>query len=138
MVRRLLFPLLLLASGLTASAQQTLNIHTTTQGTLRFAFATKPIVSFPKADVLCVTCESTVLEFPYAEVEQITFVDEPNRVETLTVREATTRVLVYDLTGKLVHEARPTHGAATIDLSTLPPGVYVVNDGRRTYKVLRR
>jgi hypothetical protein len=112
-----------------------LNIHTTSQGIVSFAFASKPVITFPTTDVLTVTSESMTVEFPYADVEKITLDDDPTGVEVLTVREQTDAVLIYDLSGKLVRQSKAKAGAATVNLSDLRPGIYVVKDGKRTYKV---
>ena len=131
---------LFLGSCLTAVAQQTLNIHTTTQGIVSFAFAEKPDLTFPAKEVLTVTTESMTVEFPFAEVEKITFEDaNEDGVETLTVRDGGGAVLIFDLSGKLVRQSTTgKYGSATVNLSTLQPGVYVIRDGKRTYKVTKR
>ena len=131
---------LFFGSCLTAAAQQTLNIHTTTQGVVSFAFAEKPDLTFPAKEVLMVTTESMTVEFPFAEVEKITFEDaNDDGVETLTVRDGGGAVLIYDLSGKLVRQSTTVkHDAATVNLSTLRPGVYLIRDGKRTYKVTKR
>ena len=132
---------LLLGISLTATAQQTLNIHTTTQGVVSIAFAEKPDLTFPAKEVLTVTTESMTVEFPFAEVEKITFEDgNEDGVETLSVRDGSGAIVhVYDLSGKLVRQGiAATHGSASVNLSTLRPGVYVVRDGKRTYKVTKR
>lgn len=139
-LRSALCAVLFLGSWLTAAAQQTLNIHTTTQGLVSFAFAEKPDLTFPTKEVLTVTTESMTVEFPFAEVEKITFEDgNEDGVETLSVRDGSGGVLVYDLSGKLVRQGTTaTHGSAAVNLSTLRPGVYVVRDGKRTYKITKR
>lgn len=138
MVRHFLLILCCIGGCLSAAAQQTLNIHTTTQGIVSFTFAEKPQVSFPSAEVLAVKAGSVTLEFPYSEVQKITFEDGVDAVEKLTVRDASDVVLVYDLTGKLMLRGKAVEGTSTIDLSTLHSGVYVIKDGKRTYKVTKR
>lgn len=123
---------------LAAEAQQTLNIHTTTNGVVSFAFASKPKVTFSESEVLKVTSETMTVEFPYAEVVKLDFSDVPTRVESLTVREHTDGVYIYDLTGKLLRHTPAKDGAATVNLSDLPPGIYVVKDGQRSYKVRKQ
>jgi len=135
MVRHFIILCCLLSCCLSATAQQTLNIHTTTQGVVSFSFASKPEVTFPSATLLSVKSETMTVEFPFTEVEKITFSDTADGVGTLTVRDGADRVCIYDLSGKLVHQAKAQQGRVTIDLSSLRPGVYVVKDGKRTYKV---
>ena len=138
MVRRLITLAGVLCCLLTTEAQQTLNIHTTTQGTVSFAFTSKPVVTFSESEVLKVTSESMTVEFPYAEVVKLDFSDQTTGVETLTVREHTDGIYVYDLTGKLLRHTPAKDGSATIDLSDLRPGIYVVKDGKRSYKVRKQ
>ncbi len=121
--------------GLSASAQQTLNIHTTSQGLIRFAFTQNPRVTFPEAEVMRVTGDSLTVEFPFSEVEKITLDDVPTGVTTLTVTEQTSGILIYDLSGRLVKQVPSNNGSASLPLSTLPHGTYVIKDGRRSYKV---
>ncbi len=117
-----------------AYAQQ-LNIHTTTQGIVSIAFAEQPKITFSADDVMTVTSSTLTLDFPYSEVEKITFDDNVTPVQTLTVREGNTQLLIYDLSGKLVRQATSHDGTASVNLSSLKPGVYVVKDGKRTYKI---
>ena len=132
---KLCYSVLLWLCTLTAGAQQTLNIFTKTQGVVSFAFADKPEITFPCADSLSVTSATLTVEFPYAEIEKITFTDGVDAVESFVVRDGVDRVLIYDLSGKLVSQSKASRGRARVDLSPLRPGVYVVKDGKRTYKV---
>lgn len=138
MVRRILIIAGLLCAPLLAAAQQTLNIHTTTQGTVSFAFATKPVVTFVAPETLKVVSATMTVEFPYADVEKLTFTDTATGVESLSVSEAIGGVSVYDLSGKLVLQVANADGTARLDLSSLRPGIYVVKDGRRSYKVRKQ
>lgn len=135
MVKRSLFIISCLLACLFVQAQQTLNIHTTTQGTVSFAFAEKPVVTFTTPAVLTVTSEKLTVEFPFNEVERLTFEDAPDAVPTLVERDGLSALRIFDLSGRLVHQAAATDGAASVDLSTMKTGVYVVKDGKRTYKV---
>ena len=122
-----------------ANAQSTLNIHTTTNGTVCFTFEEKPQMSFKTSEVLTISSTSVTVEFPYAEVEKITFNDDdPTAVPMLTVRDNTDEVRIYDLNGRLVHRSRSHQGAVTVDLNALSTGVYIVKDGKRTYKVKKQ
>ena len=138
MVRRLLSITCLLCCVLAAAAQQTLNIHTTTKGVVSFAFTSKPKVTFSESEVLKVTSETMTVEFPYAEVVKLDFSDQTTGVESLTVQEHTDGIFIYDLTGKLLRHTPAKEGATTVNLSDLPPGIYVVKDGLRSYKVRKQ
>lgn len=116
-------------------AQKTLNIHTTTQDTVSIAFAQKPVITLSSPAVLKVTSEQLIVEFPFSEVERLTFEDAPDAVPALMERDGIVSLRIYDLSGRLVHQAAAKEGAASLDLSTLKTGVYVIKDGKRTYKV---
>ena len=137
-IKCLLAGLLLLCSSTTTAAQQTLNIHTTTQGVVSFAFTEQPTMTFTTKDVLTVSTESMSVDFPFIEVEKVTFENATDGVETLTVRDGDGQLLIFDLSGKLVRQGRATEHGAIVNLSTLRPGVYIVKDGKRTYKVTKR
>ena len=127
-----------LTCSLTAFAQQTLNIHTTSQGIVSFAFEERPAVTFDEPEVMKVSSDRLTLEFPFSDVEKITFADDATGIASLTVRDGITSVSIYDLSGRIVSRHDAKDGAATLSLTALPPGVYVVKDGRRTYKIRRR
>ena len=137
MVRNLLTAVLL-CLGLSVRAQQQLNIYTTTQGVVVFTFADEPKLTFPSAETLSVAGASLTVEFPFSEIEKITMEDDVTRVEQLTVKDGRGDVAVCDLQGRLVLRLAARRDGTTVNLSTLPAGTYVVNDGRRTYKVLKR
>lgn len=120
--------------GLPAAAQQTLNLHTS-QGLISFAFTQNPQITFPEAEVMRVTGDSLTVEFPFSEVEKITLDDVPTAVPTLTVTEARSALQIYDLGGRLLKQVISQGGSATLPLSTLPKGTYVIKDGKRSYKV---
>lgn len=138
MTKSLIAGLLFLGSCTTAAAQQTLNIHTTTQGVVSIAFSEQPQMSFATKDVLTVTTTSMGIDFPFAEVEKITFEDATDGIEALTVNDGSGQLLIYDLSGKLVRQGTASESGATVNLSTLRSGVYVVKDGKRTYKITKR
>ena len=139
MVKRILSTICLLGCCYFAAAQQTLNLHTTTSGIVSFAFTEEPKVTFPSPEVIKVATKAVTVEFPFAEVEKVTFSDDAVSVESITIREKDClTVAIYDLSGKLVRKYAALGGAATVDLSALPKGTYVVKDGKRTYKVLKR
>lgn len=141
MVKTRFIPLMamLLGCALGAAAQQQLNIYTTSRGVVCFTFGENPRVSFPSAETLAVESDSLKLEFPFSEVEKLTFEDGVTAIATLRVSEAQAApICIYDTAGRLVRKTAPTRGTATADLSTLPAGTYVVADGKRTYKVMKR
>ncbi len=137
MVRHI-FTALLLCLCTLAKAQQQLNLYTTTQGVLTFSFAEEPKVTFPTGETLSVSSTSLTVEFPFSEIEKITLEDGVTPVEQLTVSENEGGVTIYDIAGRQVLQIAPRKGGTQVDLSTLPSGTYVVKDGHRAYKVMKR
>ena len=129
---------ILLCLGLSARAQQQLNIYTTTSGVVVFTFVQEPKVIFPTGETLAVTSDSLTVEFPFSEIEKITMEDGVTRVEQLIVRDGTGDVTIYDLQGRQVLRLAARREGTRVDLSVLPAGTYVVKDGRRSYKVMKR
>ena len=64
--------------------------------------------------------------------------DGVTRVEQLIVRDGTGDVTIYDLQGRQVLRLAARREGTRVDLSVLPAGTYVVKDGRRSYKVMKR
>ena len=137
MVRRLILSTLL-CLGLSARAQQQLNIYTTSSGVVVFTFAQEPKVTFPSGETLAVSSDSLTVEFPFSEIEKITMEDGVTRVDQLIVRDGTGDVTVHDMQGRLILRAGARREGTQVDLSALPAGTYVVTDGRRSYKVMKR
>ena len=97
MVKRIFLILCCIGCCLTAAAQQTLNIHTTTQGVVSIAFAAKPIITFPTTDVMTVTSETMTVEFPYTDVEKLTFEDAADAVESIAVNDDISAIFIYNI-----------------------------------------
>ncbi len=129
---------ILLCLGLSARAQQQLNIYTTTSGVVVFTFAQDPKVTFPTGETLAVTSDSLTVEFPFSEIEKITMEDGVTRVEQLLVKDGEGDVTIYDLQGRQVLRLAARREGTRVDLSVLPAGTYVVKDGHRSYKVMKR
>jgi hypothetical protein len=138
MVKRIIFVGCLLSCCLLAAAQESLNLYTTTKGIISFTFEQEPRVTFPTAETLLVTAGDVTVEFPFSEVEKITFEEGLTSVESITVREGDTQVSIYDLSGRMVRQYVAKEGSATVSLSSLPAGTYIIKDGKRAYKVMKR
>ena len=148
MVRNILFLLLFsLLPSLPIAAQQTLNLHTTTHGTVSFAFATNPDVTFPEPEVIAVTTDSVTVQYPFSEVEKITLIDATINVASVTIGQPRGPIVVSDLSGRIVYRTDPDakgqdngngKAALTLSISALPPGSYIVSDGIQTFKIIKR
>ena len=78
--------------------------------------------------------KTELLYFPAGKTGSYTI---PNTVVTIA-SEAKQTFRIYDLNGRLVHRSRSRQGAVTVDLNALSTGVYIVKDGKRTYKVKKQ
>lgn len=137
MVRKFILTICMLSGCLLATAQQSLNIHTTSKGVVTFTFDEKPVVTFSD-EILNVATDSVSVEFPFEDIEKITFEDGVTAIESIRINDGKGIVTIYDISGRLVSKYKPVEGSTTVDLTPLPSGVYVVNDGKRTYKVMKR
>ena len=119
-----------------------------------FVLADKPEVTFEGVD-LVVTCVNSTTTFALADVIRFTYLNATDAVEELTENATTVdfkdgmivinqlktgaNVAVYSIDGKLIRQltARET-GNYSLNLSELPPGVYIVKADRVTYKIAKR
>ena len=135
MVRRTLILVSCLLACIILHAQQTLNIHTTTQGTVSIAFAETPVITLTTPEVLTVTSEKMTVEFPFTEVLNITLEDTPDAVSSLVERDGIAVLRIYDLSGRMVSQTLAKDDSVALPLSVLKPGIYIVSDGKRSYKI---
>lgn len=122
---------------LLATAQQCLNLHTTTQGVVTFSFEETPVVSFSE-EILKASTGSISVEFPFNDIEKITFEDRPTSIQSVGIKEGNGMVSIYDISGRLIRKYKSVEGKTSVDLSSLPSGIYVINDGKRTYKIIKK
>ena len=74
MVRALII-LCMLVCARAVSAQQTLNIHTKSNGVISMPFSMKPDMSFAKGNIMTITSTEKTIEYPFSDVEKVTFDD---------------------------------------------------------------
>ncbi len=152
MVRFILFIYMAL-SAITLSAQVTLNIHTKSQGIVSIPFAEKPEMSFSVANVLKIVSTDRTIEYPFSDIEMLSFEDTP--VDTVSHIKYTLTYMVdndvyktYDLESGtsitpesvLSKEGYTFSGWSEIP-STMPDhdvtviGTFTVNKYKLTYSV---
>lgn len=74
MVRALII-LCMFVCARAVSAQQTLNIHTKSNGVISMPFSMKPDMSFAKGNIMTITSTEKTIEYPFSDVEKVTFDD---------------------------------------------------------------
>lgn len=129
--------LMLIAMGTaTAFAQSTLNVHQKSGGAVSYAFSEKPVVTY-SGDNLVLKTAKVEVEYPLGNLEKLTFgtaeADAINQVTTELPSERVTHI--YDMGGALVKSVD-----VSLPLSTdgLKPGVYVIKNGKSTYKIIKK
>lgn len=122
---------------LTASGQETLNVHTKDNGIVSIPFSKKPEMSFGVANKLKIVSSDKTLEFAFADIEKLSF-DNSSSDDIHLIRHhgSQSGISIYDLSGKLVRKADSSDGVSTLDMQSLPPGVYIVKDGSKSYKLI--
>lgn len=123
---------------LTASAQNTLNVHQKDGTVVRYAFSEKPTVTYTAEGIHLVTTKVEV-DYPMENLEKWTFSEvDYSGIDEIRTDGITDEVFVYSLGGTLVKTVSPTDGAATFSIADLPAGIYVIKNGNATYKITKR
>lgn len=136
---RFILTLLSVFWAYTTFAQKTLNIHTKTAGVVSISFAEKPEVTFNADNKLKVVSEKLSLEYPYQDVDHLSFEDSTDGIgQIVHMGRMSEGISVYSLSGELILQSRPHGNTSRIDWQNLPVGVYIVKDGQHTYKVIKR
>lgn len=119
-----------------AIAQETLNIHSKSKGTVSIPFSKKPELTFGKNETLTVVSDELTVDYPFSDVEKLTFTN--SSVDQVgVIRHATSSsIYVYNLSGVLIREYKANGEENTLEWRSLPKGTYIVKDGERTYKIV--
>lgn len=120
-------------------AQNTLNVHQTDGSIVRYAFSDKPIVSYTDTGIHLVTTQVEV-DFPFTDLKMFTFEDETTLVgiETFTTVGSTDNIRIYTTAGVLVRIIYQNEGTAILFPGDLPAGIYIIKNGKNTYKIMKR
>ena len=110
---------------------------------------------YPDSTGLVLKVNDTQVVFPLNEVRKFTFDDDQlSDIEETAQRNGTyeitqnyikvddlkagTVVAIYDVNGKLAIQKQASDGSASIDISSLSHGVYVVKAGNTNFKFMKR
>lgn len=103
-------------------------------------------ITFSASEVIVATTEGNVT-FPLSQMEKMTFTADPTAIEKLPESSDNLRfengrlqtgngiLRVYNAGGALIHIANVTEKKGSVDLSTLPAGLYIVSQGKETIKI---
>lgn len=121
-----------------AFAQNTLNIHQKSGGVVSYAFSEKPVVTYT-ADGIHLSTSKVEVDYPLSNLEKFTFGDgDANPVESIKAEGIAGDVQIYSLGGTLVKTIKSCEGTTTFFTGDLPSGVYVIKNGKTTYKIIKK
>lgn len=139
MKRKLLFSALGVFLGVAAYAQNILNVHQKDGVVVRYAFSDKPMVTYTDTGIHLVTTKVEV-DYPMANLEKWTFEegDAPVSVETITTSGTADDIRIYTTSGVLVKTISQSEGTASFSTADLPAGIYIIKNGKTTYKITKK
>jgi hypothetical protein len=115
--------------------QETLNIHTKSKGVVSIPFAEHPEISFTSENMLKVVSAKLNVEYAFDEIETISFEDNTSDIKDIIHKGHVTGMTVYNMAGVMVRRIEAENGSCSLDWLTLPPGIYIIKEGQRTYKI---
>lgn len=115
--------------------QETLNIYTKTNGVVSIPFAEHPELSFTNDNLLKVVSVKLNVEYAFDEIEKISFEDNTSDMKDIIHKGNVTVMTVYNLSGVMVRRIEASNGSCSLDWLSLPPGVYIIKEGQRAYKI---
>lgn len=128
-------------------------IETKSGQKVNYSLSTRPVVTFEGTDLVLTGTGVKVL-YPVADVKEITFGTHPTGVSNVKSSDITffvsgseitakglqksDKLELYTVDGKvLTTKAVSAEGEATVDISSLNGGIYVVKAGEKSYKILK-
>lgn len=121
----------------TCLAQNTLNIHQKSGGVVSYGFSEKPVVTYTR-EYMHVETVSVSIDYPVSNVQKLTFKDSESSIGELRVEEESLDLLIYNLKGQLVKKAESEDGISQLDIQELPAGIYLVKNGKTTFKIVKK
>lgn len=124
--------------GFTANAQNTLNIHQKDGTVVRYAFSEKPVVTYTDIGIHLVS-KIEEIDYPMENLQMWTFEDNPSQPTGIFQTEGTKDdIRIYTTAGILVRTIPQNAGNAIFSTADLPAGVYIINNGKTSYKITKR
>lgn len=128
-------------------------IETKDGNTVAYHLSTRPVVTFELTDLVLTSTDVTV-KYPVTDVKELRFADGTTAINNTKVGDITFSINgnmvsangltkgdnleIYSIDGKAIANASvDANGAASVDISVLGQGVYVVKAGKKSYKILK-
>lgn len=135
-MKKLLFVLSLCSSSL-CFAQNTLNVHQKDGAVMSYGFSEKPVVTYTETGVHLATAKVAV-DYPFENLEKFTFSDDVTALEAVRTVGTSDDIRIFNANGLLVRTIRQHEGTATFSTSDLPQGIYIIKNGKTTFKITKR
>lgn len=137
---KILFLFLFSIISLFLQAQNTLNVNLKDGTKVSYAFADKPKIKFVGERLIAATGK-TKAEFTISDIDKFTFEDtkSSSQINELKILNAHSEFLeIYTLEGRLVRKEKLTDKNLSILMSEFPNGTYIIKDGIKNYKIVKR
>ena len=117
-------------------------VHAKSGGEVSYALSEKPVVTY-KGDVLILTTESTMVEYPLADLQKFTFEETADALGNVYMNQAKgdATVRIYNVSGTLVRTIQPSENDgsdARFSTQDLPKGIYIIKQGTQTHKIIKK
>ena len=123
-----------------ASEVTTLVVNLKTGQTIEFTLAERPVVAYSDGMLAFSTLsESNSETFELSNVRTFTYstTATPSGIVTVKSNSHPTTIRVFNINGVQVRQCPlDSNGSSTFNLNELEPGIYIVNDGTSSHKVL--
>ncbi len=139
MKRTLLLSLVsMFVCSVSSFAQNTLNIHQKDGTIVTYGFSEKPVVTYTETGIHLSTT-SVEVDYPMTALEKFTFSNgNQSGIGDVTTEGTDGDVRIYNTNGVLLKTIRQNEGIATFSTSDLPKGIYIIKNGKITYKITKR
>ena len=121
----------------TCFAQNTLNIHQNNGTVVSYGFSEKPILTYTETGIHITTTKVDV-DYPFVNLEKLTFSEETNSIGVVTTEGTNDDVRIYNINGVLLKTIKQSDGTSSFSTADLSKGIYVIKNGKTTYKIIKK
>lgn len=135
--RHLLTILCLFLCAAACSAQNTLNVHQKNGTVVKYGFSEKPTVTYTATGIHLATTKVEV-NYPFTNLEKFTFSEDATAIDVLKTERTNDDVRIYNTNGMLLKTVKLSDGVASLSTTDLPKGIYIIKNGKTTYKITKK
>lgn len=121
----------------TCFAQNTLIVHQKDGAVVSYGVSEKPVVTYTETGIHLATTKVEV-DYPFATLEKFTFSEGTNSIDVVKTDGTNDDVLIYNINGMLLKTIKHSNGASSFSTSDLPKGIYIIKNGKTTYKITKK